>query len=145
MSAADPRVHVTPVQMRFADTDALGHVNNGSYTVYAETARLDFLGVLGSAVRSLILAHLAVDFRRQVRFGEAITVETWVERIGTSSVTMRQRILADGVMAAEARSVVVYFDYEAQRPQPWSAALRAALAQHLIEPAAAPASAASPR
>ena len=31
-------VHRTPVQMRFADTDALGHVNNGSFVLYAEIA-----------------------------------------------------------------------------------------------------------
>lgn len=130
----DARIHTTVVQMRFADTDALGHVNNGSYVVYVETGRLEFLKLLGGAVRSLILAHLSVDFRRQVTFGAAIAVDTWVERIGTSSVTLRQHVRADGVMAAEARSVVVYFDYEAQRPRPWTDALRAALARHLIEP-----------
>ena len=63
--------HRTPIQVRFADTDAQGHLNNGSFAIYAETARLAFFRDLGSAVGSLILAHLAIDFRRQVRFGEA--------------------------------------------------------------------------
>ena len=125
------RVHRAEVQMRFADTDALGHINNGSFVIYAETGRLEFLKVLGSAVRSLILAHLTVDFRKQVRFGEPIAVETWVERVGTTSVTMRQAVLASGGVAAEVRSVVVYFDYDAQRPQPWSPELRAALEEYV--------------
>jgi acyl-CoA thioester hydrolase len=127
--AAPPssRVHRVEVQMRFADTDALGHVNNGSFIVYAETGRLELLRVLGSGVRSLILAHLAIDFRRQVHFGAAIVVESWVERVGTTSVALGQAILADGVVAAEVRSVVVSFDYAAQRPAPWSAEARAAL------------------
>ena len=30
-----------------------------------------------------ILAHVSVDFRHQVVFGEAVRVETWVERVGT--------------------------------------------------------------
>ncbi|HEU4566313.1 MAG TPA: thioesterase family protein [Gemmatimonadaceae bacterium] len=123
-------VHRVEVQMRFADTDALGHVNNGSFIVYAETGRLEFLRILGSAARSLILAHLAIDFRRQIHFGEAIAVETWVERVGTTSVTLGQTILADGALAAEVRSVVVSFDYDAQRPTPWSAASRAALERY---------------
>jgi acyl-CoA thioester hydrolase len=136
--AAPP--HRTPIQVRFADTDALGHVNNGSYVVFAETGRLDFLRRLGSEARALILAHLAVDFRRQVRFGEAVDVDTWVERVGTTSVTMRQAILADGVLAAEVRSVVVSFDYGAQRPVPWSDAARAALSARLAPgPTAGPA------
>jgi len=122
-----PRVHRTAVQMRFADTDALGHVNNGSFVLYAETARLEFLGALGGAVQSLILAHLAVDFRRQVTFGEAIVVDTWVERVGRTSVTILHAIRADDTVAAEVRSVVVSFDYAAQRPRPWTDAERAGL------------------
>ena len=119
--------HRTPVQMRFADTDALGHVNNGSFVLYAETARLQFLADLGTEVGSLILAHLAIDFRRQVLFGEPIVVESWVERIGTSSVTILHAIRAGDAVAAEVRSVVVSFDYQAQRARPWSDALRSAL------------------
>ena len=129
--ATPPRAHRVDVQMRFADTDALGHVNNGSFTVYAETGRLEFLRALGTEVRALILAHLAVDFRRQVRFGEPVAVDTWVERVGTTSVTLRQAVLASGRVAAEVRSVVVCFDYAAQRPTPWPDATRAALAAYV--------------
>lgn len=128
---AAPRIHRTPVQMRFADTDALGHVNNGSFILYAETARLEFLQALGSPVRSLILAHLSVDFRRQVMFGEPIVVDSWIARIGTTSVTMRHDVRAGDVVAAELTGVVVHFDYEAQQAQPWSDAVRAALADYL--------------
>ncbi len=124
------RVHRTPIQMRFADTDALGHVNNASFVLYAETARIDLLRVLGSAVRSLILAHLDIDFRRQVAYDEQIVVDTWVERIGTTSVTVGHVILASGSVAAEVSSVVVYFDYDTQRPQPWTPQLRAALEEY---------------
>lgn len=128
--AAPSGAHRTPVQMRFADTDALGHVNNGSFVLYAETARLQFLGDLGTQVGSLILAHLAIDFRRQVLFGVPLVVESWVERIGTSSVTILHAIRAGDAVAAEVRSVVVSFDYAAQRASPWPAAMRAALAAH---------------
>ena len=119
--------HRTPIQVRFADTDAQGHLNNGSYAIYAETARLAFFRDLGSAVGSLILAHVAIDFRRQVRFGEAVAVDTWVERVGTTSVTLRHAIRADEAVAADVRSVVVRFDYEAQRPAAWTDAQRAGL------------------
>lgn len=124
--------------MRFADTDALGHVNNGSFVVYAETGRLEFLQVLGSSVRSLILAHLAIDFRRQVLFGESLDVETWVERVGTTSVTLRQVIHAGEAVAAEVRSVVVAFDYASQRPTPWTAEARAALEAYVPAPGQSP-------
>jgi acyl-CoA thioester hydrolase len=121
------RAHRTAVQMRFADTDAMGHVNNGSYVVYAETGRIDFMKTLGAVDRSFILAHLAIDFRRQVRFRESVVVESWVERIGTTSMTLRQAIRAEGTVAADVRSVVVSFDYMANRSTPWNTAVRAAM------------------
>ena len=124
------RTHRTTIQMRFSDTDALGHLNNGAYAVYAEIARLEFLGLLGDTRRSLILAHLSLDFRSQVRFGEAIEVETWIERVGTTSVAMRHVVWAAGKPAAEVRAVVVFFDYTEQRPRPWSDDHRAALAAY---------------
>jgi acyl-CoA thioester hydrolase len=134
---APSQAHRTDVQMRFADTDALGHVNNGSFVLYAETARLQFLADLGTEVGSLILAHLAIDFRRQVLFGERIVVDSWIERIGTSSVTILHAIRAGEAVAAEVRSVVVSFDYGAQRASPWTEAMREVLGT-FVAPAPAP-------
>jgi acyl-CoA thioester hydrolase len=127
------RAHRTAVQMRFADTDAMGHVNNGSFVVYAETGRIDFMKALGAVDRSFILAHIAIDFRRQVRFRETIVVESWVEKIGTTSMTLRQAIRANDTVGADVRAVVVSFDYAANRSRPWSAELREAMAAYLDE------------
>ena len=132
---APPGAHRTPVQIRFGDTDALGHLNNASYAVYAEVGRLAFLETLGAEVGALILARLEVDFRAQARYGEAVAVDTWVERVGTTSVTLRQHVCADARVAAEVRSVVVRFDYAAQRPAPWPDAVRAAFAGGVAGPA----------
>jgi acyl-CoA thioester hydrolase len=121
------QTHRTDIQLRFADTDALGHVNNASFATFAEIARLDFLQRFGTSVRSLILASLHLDFRRQVALGDTVHVETWVEKIGNSSFTLGQTILANGERAADARSVVVYFDYSAQRSRALTSEMRAAL------------------
>ena len=121
------KTHRTEIQVRFADTDALGHVNNGSFVVYAETGRLEFARLLGATARALILAHIAVNFRRQVRFSESVVVFSWVERIGRTSVTLKQIIQANGELAADVTSVVVSFDYQTQQPTPWPSDARAAL------------------
>lgn len=97
--------------MRFGDTDALGHINNASFASYAELGRLDFLAQLGGSVQSLILATLCIDFRRQVKLGERLHVDTWVSKLGRSSVTLAQMIYANDERAADVSSVVVYFDY----------------------------------
>lgn len=129
MTAA--RTHRTDVQIRFGDTDALGHINNAAYAQYAELARLDFLHHLGTRVSSLIIARLAIDFRRQVDFREPVHVESWVERMGRSSIGLRHAVYAAGELAADIESVVVVFDYEAGRSMEIPGELRDALAPFL--------------
>jgi acyl-CoA thioester hydrolase len=123
--------HRTAVQVRFGDTDALGHVNNAAYASYAEVARLDFLGRLGKSVQSLILAKLHIDFRRQVSYTDRVSVESWVEALGRSSITLLQTIYAEDERAADVRSVVVHFDYAANRSQELEPSMREALAPYV--------------
>ncbi|MEP6618313.1 MAG: thioesterase family protein [bacterium] len=118
----------TNIQVRFADTDALGHLNNGSFVIYSETARLEFARrLLGAGSRALILAHLSVDFRRQVRYDEPVHVYTWIERIGRTSAALRQTVYAHEALAADVKSVIVSFDYTAQQPTGWTDDARAAM------------------
>ena len=70
------------------------------------------------------LANLNIDFRHQVRFGEQLNIQTGVERVGQTSVTLLQTVNANGRVAAEMRSVVVLYDYEQHSPRAIPAALR---------------------
>jgi acyl-CoA thioester hydrolase len=116
--------HRTPIDVRFADTDMFGHVNNAAFATYVETARLDFFrdllgGTLeqpGGEAGGIILARLAIDFRRQLLFGATAEVTTVVERVGRTSIALKQEVLSEGQVVAEASSVVVAYDYERQCP-----------------------------
>jgi acyl-CoA thioester hydrolase len=122
--------------MRFGDTDALGHVNNASFAAYTELARLAFMRLLlGDTVRSLILARLSIDYRRQVTWGESLHVDSWVEKTGRSSMTLGQAVYADGTLAADVGSVVVYFDYANGKPLALTPAMRQQLAPYSNESA----------
>jgi len=116
-----------PIQLRFSDTDRLGHVNNAVFATYAELGRLAFLRELGMTDQGLILARLAIDFLRQVRLGDECYVVTRVVRVGNTSFTLEQTLTANGEVAARYEAVLVCFDYEAQRPVPVPDAFRRAL------------------
>ena len=128
----ETQIHRVQIQVRFGDTDALGHINNASFAAYAEVARLDFLTLFGKSVRSLILANLHIDFRRQVKFDEAVHVETRIQRIGTSSIALEQTIFAAGELAADVRSTVVYFDYAKGKSRELTTEMRASLEPYVI-------------
>ena len=116
MSTQHPRVVHTPLQLRYGDTDALGHVNNAVFASFAEVGRIAFVKEVDLPIANFILARIAMDFRRQVYLLDEVTMTTEISRIGNSSITFTQRVYANGEVAAEIEAVAVWFDFDTQRP-----------------------------
>jgi len=120
-----------PVDVRFRDIDAVGHVNNAVYLTYLEQARLAYWRKLTgkSELRDIdiILARVEIDYRSPIAFGEDVDVAVRCVLLKRSSCVLELRVTerGSGRLVAEARNVLVYFDYEAQRPQPIPDDLRA--------------------
>lgn len=133
MSGA-PSVTV-PIQLRFGDTDKLGHVNNAAYASFAEVGRLELLRSLGIEAPSVILARQAIDFRRQVALGDECSITSSVVEVGNTSITLSQVLRANGLVAADFEAIIVWFDYEAQRPARVPDAVRAVLTAGRAPPA----------
>jgi acyl-CoA thioester hydrolase len=129
-ASADPRDltgpfgHRVEITVRFADTDAMGHVNNAKYLTYCEIARIRYwtdvtgdpiaLGTEGA--ESLILAEARITYRAPAFHGEIVTVETRATRIGRSSFTLEHRLLAcvsgeETRLVAVSESILVRYDY----------------------------------
>mgnify|MGYP002738690013 CR=1 FL=1 len=125
-------LHVTPVEVRFGDTDMFGHINNAAFATFVESARLAFLrDRLGGTPESpggeaggIILARLAIDFERQLLFGQKAHVTTRALRVGRTSIALEQEVISEGARVARAESVIVVYDYEEQRPAEVPAAVR---------------------
>ena len=101
--------------VRFRDCDVMGHVNNAVYSTYLEEARI---GVLGDLI-SFILARVEIDFRSELRMGEEVEVRTRCSRIGAKSFDLEHVITASGGrVVAEAKSVLVSYDYERSESVP---------------------------
>jgi len=128
--------HEKRVEIRWSDVDAYMHVNNAVYATYFEECRDEWVErTLGAAGDSwdLVLARVAIDFRRELRLeDEEVTVSCALERIGNSSLTLREQIRTrDGDLAAEAEAVLVARDRTIGRSRPLSEAEREAFARVL--------------
>lgn len=122
-----PKPFVTDIQVRFGDTDMLGHINNAAYVQYLEVARLKLIEESqrqGYPRLSFVLAHISLDFRREIKLGQQVQVETWITRVGNSSFEMAYHILADGVVCTTARSIQVSIDPTKMASAPLPAAVR---------------------
>ena len=115
--------YVRRERVRFRDCDAMGHVNNSVYSTFLEEARIEVLGGL----TDFILARVEIDFRSELRVGEEIEVRTRCSRIGSKSLELEHEIHADGRLAAEAKSVLVGYDYARGQSVPLSDEVRARL------------------
>jgi len=130
LAGAFPKRYV--VDVRFGDTDAMGHANNSRFLTYVESARIayweaatdePFALATHGAHESLILAEVRVSFRSPAVFGEVLTVETRAHRIGRTSFTLQHRITASASargparLVATADDVLVMYDYANARPR----------------------------
>lgn len=131
--------HEKQIEIRWRDMDAYLHVNNAVYATYLEECRDEWMErALGSAGDpwDFVLARVAIDFRRElVQADHAVLVRVALERIGGSSITLREEIRKlDGTLSAEAEAVVVARDRESGRSRPLTdgerAAFERALAPH---------------
>ena len=108
--------------VRFSDTDGLGHVNNANYLSFLESARIDYLRKVVGRVKieefGVIIARIEIDYKSPVLHHETLLVGCRVSEIGGASIKMEYRIeaKADGRLVAEAKSVMVTFDYALNRP-----------------------------
>jgi acyl-CoA thioester hydrolase len=103
-------------RVRFRDLDALGHVNNAVFLTYIESARVAFLVDLGAATSledmSIIVARIEIDFRAPVGFGEEVEIAVRASRFGGKSFDLDYELRVAGKVVAEAKSVLVGYDYE---------------------------------
>jgi acyl-CoA thioester hydrolase len=118
-----------PVNVRWRDVDALGHVNHAVFLTYLEEGRDAFYAqVLGDPI--YVVVRIEIDLRAEVRYPDRrVTVRIEVERVGTTSLTTRETILTPaGEEAARARVVSVRWDGGLGQPVPFTEAERAQLA-----------------
>jgi acyl-CoA thioester hydrolase len=101
-------------RVRFRDCDPMGHVNNAVFSTYLEQARIAILQEL----EPYILARVEIDFRAELRAGEDVEVRSRCSRVGTKSFELEHELRAGGRLVAEAKSVLVGYDYEAGRSVP---------------------------
>lgn len=119
-----------PVEVRFRDLDAMGHVNNAAYVTYFEIARTGYVGALGHTAHSdapamterfpFVLAELRCRYLAPASLGDRLRVYLRTPRIGDKSFDFEYLIVREpsGTPVAVGSSTQVYFAYHTQRTAP---------------------------
>jgi acyl-CoA thioester hydrolase len=120
-----------PIEVRFVDTDAFGHINNATYLSYFEAARAGYYREVAgipfgtgesAAERTFVIAEAHIVYRSPAFFGENLLVACRFEWVARSSFGLAYRIRAETSSIGPARVVAdgettqVMFDVKRGRP-----------------------------
>ena len=116
------RIFSCQIEIRFADLDAYGHVNNAIYFTYLESARtkafassfVDFL----NAGLYFVVVQAECEYKKPIKLDDQfVHIEFTIEGLGRSSFTVNYRLLGKtGQHFANAKTVMVAIDAKSGTP-----------------------------
>lgn len=112
--------------------DAYGHINNVVFLRYLEEARIDFLFRPEKDFKQgSVVARHEIDYKRQlVHRHTPVDIELWITEIRAASFTITYEVKDPDQVYVRAATVIVPFDFEAQRPRRLTAEEREFLAEY---------------
>ena len=134
-----------PIEIRYNDTDALGHVNNAVYFSYFEAARGGYYTeVVGhpfgtgpdADTRTFVIAEAHITYRAPAFYGEPLSVAVrpaWASRSAFSLeylVEVGDSAIGEARVVADGSTVQVFYDLRRGRPTRTPPELVAALAAY---------------
>lgn len=122
-----------PVQVRFRDIDALGHVNNAVLVTYLEYARWHWWQTVlkGTKFESegFLIARIEVDYQNPILLDADLRVGVSLKKIGHKSFTLHYHVRdhTTKMDLASATTVQVMFDFQEHKSKPISSQVRQCL------------------
>lgn len=125
-----------PIEVRYADVDLMGHVNNAKFLTYIEHARGQYF--IQSCnwdwkKMGMVLARSEVDFKKPILLHHRPVVWIRTVRLGKTSFTQQNIIAEVGqpeIVYAEATNIMVHVDYATGRPLPIPSMLKEAISKY---------------
>ncbi len=118
-------------QVRWSDTDMLGHCNNLAFGAFAETGRCLFLRKFfqpGSPQRATFLpVKITLGLLGEVFWPAQVEIGTGIAAIGNTSLQVAQGLFEDERCFGTCETVFVLIDETTRRPRPIPQAMRTML------------------
>jgi acyl-CoA thioester hydrolase len=102
--------HWMDEQVRFCDTDLVGHVNNVAFAAYVESGRVAYAWQLladAGLDAGLTLRHLEIDYLQELHYPARLRVGSCLLAVGHTSLTVGTGVFAEERCVATGRSVLV--------------------------------------
>lgn len=118
-------------EVRFADLDAMGHLNNVAFLAFLESARVAYVVAADpthdpgrASDFGFILAEAKISYRSPGHYGELIETRLRPSTVGRSSFRIEFEMRVGERLVAEGYDVTVTYDHVNARSIPIPVALR---------------------
>jgi acyl-CoA thioester hydrolase len=112
-------------EVRFADLDVMGHLNNVAFMVQFESARVGYMraivpnhDVADAAGFGVMIAEVTIAYRAPGFFGERVDTRVRPAWLGRTSLRLDFEMSVGERLIADGHGVMVLWDRGAERPLP---------------------------
>ena len=100
-----------PLRVRYADTDMMGIVYYGTYPVYFEVGRSEYMREKGFSYRNfeemgyhLVVSALEIKYYNPALYDDLLTIRTEVSDVLSRGVTFNYTILKEGITVVRGKT-----------------------------------------
>ncbi len=108
-----------PLRVRYADTDTMGVVYYGTFPMYFEIGRSEFMREKGFTYKEfeemgyhLVVTGMEIRYLNSACYDDLLTVRTSVSDIRSRGLTFNYRVLRDGTTVVEGKTTHVCVNSE---------------------------------
>ena len=111
------------IQVRFADLDVMGHVNNSVYLSYFEMTRVHYFKELVGEnwdwrKEGVLLVRNEIDYLKPILLNHKPEIYMSLDKIGEKSISLSYEIKIENEIFTKGKSVLVCFNADAGKTIP---------------------------
>lgn len=115
----------TDIELRFADIDMLGHVNNATYFTYLEMARAKYWqqAINWDWVQTgIVIGKASIEYIKPIYLHDNVCIYVKTTRIGNTSFDLEYLVVkkdkGNEVVCSKGKTVCIAFDYQSKKSTP---------------------------
>ena len=121
----------TKIVPRVSETDGVGHINNVFVPIWFEAGRREIFRIFSPNLDfinwKLALVKVTVEYLDQLYLAEQVEVRTGIEKIGTSSFTIKEEIYQTNRLCSKGQAIYVNYNFKEKKSEPISNEIRGKL------------------
>ena len=118
----------TKIVPRVSETDGVGHINNVFVPIWFEAGRREIFRIFSPKLDfinwKLALVKVTVEYVDQLYLAEDVDIKTGIEKIGTSSLTIKEEIHQTNRICAKGQAIYVNYNFKEKKSEPISSEIR---------------------